>query len=322
MVVLMLVAAMSVSSSAAETKKYKDGDVLFEQDFSGDLAALQALPGYSAHGYSYTDGQGVLTVKDGKLNITVQPKDSKGAVLGGRYATRVNLYTIPEDVDRFSISVDLKINSYTGTELSSAGPSVILADSHDTDTNAQGTNSKFSMIWLRTPDKATSGAYTYGDTAKNKVQMNRDGIGNPGDSYTVKVYVDLNTRSGAFNIENKDKQVTYEELDFYYNTCDLLKNIGLGANATDVDFDNFKVYYGDGVFDGMFAETVETDPPATTKAPDATKAPEATNGTDGGTDDGEKTEEGGNTGLIIGIVAAVVVVAAVVIVVVSKKKKK
>lgn len=318
LVVLTLVSAMSVTSSAAP--KYKNGDVLFEQDFS-DLAAIQALPDYSMHGYASKLANTVVEIQDGKLHLKSPDVDAQEKTIGGRYGTRLSLYKIPEDVKYFSIQLDLTLNEFVGGASSSTGPSLIMADNRLTDAALGDKDSIFSMIWMRESSKGTSGSYTYGGSS-NKVKKGLTGICDAACDYTIKVYVDLETSTGHFSIMNNTLQVSYEETEFLYNTGAVDQFIGVASNGTDVSFDKLTVYWGDGVFnlyDPVDEDAeAETEAPATTKAPDDAKDPEATDKAD----DDAKEEGGNNTTLIVGIVAAVVVVAAVVAVVIAKKKKK
>ncbi len=157
-------------------------------------------------------------------------------------------------------------------------------------------------------------------------------LSEPGVVYDI----DANTAEDAYFGKAVLKDAYGTELATFQNTRISSKSsqLAFGTRGGEVVIDNIKVITGEGA-----VESAKGDLPAPeTKDPNATEAPaEDTNApaesgaaTDAGTNAvtgtdttaGDKTDdEGGNTGLIIGIVVAVVAVIAVAVVVVMKKKK-
>ena len=269
-VVIAMMAAMFATGASAAT--YTVGQVLYENDFSNfDVSTLKA------EGYAVASGaHKTLEIKDGALHMVGEEWNAdKSLKIGGRFGTRINLYDIPEDVDRYSITADVYINEYLASS-SSAGPSILLTNNGIYDADGKATKGEFAMMWLRKAEVGTTGYYQYGETASNVVDKNQPGFCDAGTWYTVQFYVDLGHKdgpTGMFKIINKTTGYTYEAEEVIFNTLGHNNVVGVYNNVTDVLFDNIKVTYGDAYFGNDKLPT----PEETTKAPtaDTTKAPTA-----------------------------------------------
>lgn len=224
-----------------------EGETLYEQGDSLDYN--------SVYGYAYKKGYyDAFGCEDGKLHVaslnTYYSNDVLKTGLGGRYGTRINLYEVPNYVDRFTVSCDIYINEYYEVS-ASHGPGLLLAD-NGISTTAQSTSNDglFSMIWMRQYNKGATGAYTYGGVAAdNTVSPTQAGFCTAGAWYNVQVYIDKNNNAdkvSTFKLTNKSTGAVYEA-KFIYNKLLLNPIVGLYVNGCDVLVDNFSVYYGDGI---------------------------------------------------------------------------
>ena len=319
--VILLMTAVVLGASAA-TPEYKEGQILYDQDFSS-LDALTSSAGYSAYGFGYNTGAATMSIENGALRLISAPKNKDGKSLSGRYGTRIRLYDVPDSVDRFSVSVDLTINSFSSSS-ASYGPALLIADNGRSDSSGSDKSSIFSMIWMRTYGEANTGAYTYGaDALYNAVESGVKGFCTGKTNYNISIYINKKTNEAAFRIYNKDLGLYFSKYDFMYNPASVKSMVGLYANGCDVSVDNLTVYYGDGVFGGGYTpgDALETYPPIIT-LPVETEAPKETQPSE--TDSGQisqESSEGMSIGVFIAVELAVVAVSFIAVVALKKKKK-
>lgn len=273
LLVLTVLISAVIPIGAADT--YKDGDVLYKQEFTS-IGDVTSSPDYKVYGFAYDNGAcTTLDCESGALHI-VSSNKANDKTLGGRFGTRIRLYDVPDTVDRFSVTCDFYINEYLDQK-NSYGPALLIADDGVSDTDIAAGVSKFSMIWMRIFNTGTTGAYTYGDTSLNVVSQKIDGFCTPATWYTVKVYVNTKDSSAIFNIINNTTKEEYYADYFFYNPCEVNKMLGIYNSGCDILVDNFTVFYGDALFGTAVADTTEAvttpAPVVTTEAPVVTEAP-------------------------------------------------
>jgi len=154
LVVLFVVLAMVLSSVPfAGAASYRTGDILYAEDFSGFNASSLSPYGCAAKTGAYRGSK----VVDGALVVDSHLRDSEGNGLSGRYGTRIELYAVPANVDKYSISVDICIDE-AYYDSNAVGSGLLLADNGVSDANRNEKKSEFSMFWMRLFNVGATGA--------------------------------------------------------------------------------------------------------------------------------------------------------------------
>ena len=311
LVAVMLISALSVA--AAETPDY--GTLAFEEEFT-DAAKLDtylaAAVGNKGSLQEQTEmgDDAYLKVEDGKLKVNIKKSSTSGAL-------RFQLFDVPDDVSEFTVVMDYKT---TRANASGTGNNVGLViadngkDNWDTELGAvkETLVGVFQLFWSRAG--ATTGIQSYG-ADKKAARVDPDTCYEANTDYILTITVDVENALGTYNLmEKATGTYVYENKAFEYEVgkapaVGVNTAVGLMLSGVQAEIESVKVY----------TKTVEpTTEPTTEPATEPTTEPVET--TVAPTTPTAPAEEGGNTGLIIGIVAAVVVAAVVVVVVIKKKK--
>lgn len=235
-----------------EGASYVDGQLIYDMSVADPVDA-------QAYGYAYNKGYyransfGYDQGTDTYLMNTIRPKSD---AIGGRYASRVKLFDIPDGVTSFSAKVDVILSAWGSTDGVTVNNAdgwgnavgMIISDNMTSDTATTGTGSslsKFDMVWIR-PNFATSGARLgYGSNkGQQEFGSNTKGLGDPG-RYTISVYV--NGSSAVYEILNRDTLQSFRKTFTYSPASGMNESIGLYSNGAYVSYSGLEVYYGDGV---------------------------------------------------------------------------
>lgn len=252
------------TTSTAPAQTYADNQILFSEDFS-DYSKFSSLKlnagfprfedGYILRGgphstlYAFSEGEGALITSLDVLKTS------------GRYAPRLLMYEIPDSVEEFTVSMDVRCLEdviKTG-DTSRNGPGLILADNCFGNTynySQLDSVTKFQLIWLR-PQGSNTGAYSYkpSSVTANNTVSNLSITLTEGTRYSIWVHVNPNSteyddnstsyvENAKFIITDKTTRTTVYEDEFAYNEINARRVIGAYVNEVDWEYDQLNVWAG------------------------------------------------------------------------------